>query len=85
MKSKHEDLEALEALLARELVPMQPDSAFLEQVEARLQEPRTFEVAGTDATEWPSHPGPWFLMGMGIALFLTGLGLWFWWKVRQKR
>ena len=85
MRRKPDDLEALEHLLARELVPVHPESAFLEEVESRLQEPRSFEVAPTEPGQWAENAGAWFLMGMGLALFLTGLGLWVWWKNRRVR
>lgn len=76
-----QDLQAVEQLLAQELVPVPPDEAFVRDMAARLQDPRVFEVARESGVLGaPRMSRAFFLMGLGLGLFLVGLGLWFAWR-----
>ncbi len=87
MRKKHSaDLHEVERLLAQGLVPVQPDETFVQDMAARLQEPRSFEIEASSPVKVTGHLGlVLFLMGLGLGLFLTGLGLWFWWRRQRLR
>ncbi len=81
-----DDLHEVEQLLAQKLVPVQPDAAFVQDIAARLQEPRAFVVEQESGPLAFNALGrAFFLMGLGLGLFLAGLGLWFAWRRARAR